>query len=241
MIKSGYITLEIPTLELVIRNSPPDQSLLSNGSISPDQLLPQAQSLPQGESGLQVQSLPQAKSVHRVQSLPQSKSGFQDQSLPQDISTQNDLSAGIYVPSQVDWTLHPGPNSNNNALYMWVWSTEKWVVNVQDAENGKPTGKMAEYDYTTSKYVIDGHSLQDPLYLQCGQGQIWGFGEPSGPGPIVTLTDGQRDIQWGGPVFFEYFPINLNQHVGSSDYALSQNRGYRIVITFVATVPIPPP
>jgi hypothetical protein len=241
MIKSGYITLEIPTLELVIRDSPPDQSLLSNGSISPDQLLPQAKSSPQRKSGHQVQSLPQAKSVPRVQSLPQSKSGFQDQSLPQDISTQNDLSAGIYVPSHVDWTLHPGPNSNNNALYMWVWSGGDWVVIVQDAESDKPTGKMAEYDYTTKQYVIGGHSLQDPLYIQSGQGQIWGFGQPSGPGPTVSLTEGPREIQRGGPVLFEYFPINLNQHVGPSDYALSQNRGYRIVITFVATTPISPP
>jgi hypothetical protein len=220
--------------------------LLSNGSIPPEQTLPQAQSLPQRESGLKVQSLPQAKSVLRVQSLPQSKPGFQDQSLPRDISTQNDLAAEnswIGVPGQVDWTLNPGPNPKNNAFYMLIWSNGNWVVNVRDAETGKPTGKMAEYDYINSEYVIGGHSLQDPLYIQCGQGQIFGVGQPSGPGPTVDLTGGPQDIQWGGPVFlFEYFPINLNQYVGSSDYALGQNRGYRIVITFVATTtPVPPP
>ena len=222
-IKSGYITIEIPTIELIISDSPPDQSLLMNASISPDQLSPQARSYPSGKSVLQAQSY------------------------PQDISSQKGLSAdssGDWVWIGVDrghvsWTLNSGSNSKNNALYMIVFSNANWWVYARDAENDKTPeteGRMTEYN-SVSGYVNDGHFLQDPLYVQSGPGiTLPGIGHPSEPGQLVSLTFNPKEIQSGGP-WFQYFPINLNQNVRSNDSGLGQTNGYRIVIAFEASNP----
>jgi PKD repeat protein len=233
MIKTEYIIIQIPTIELIISDSQPDESLLLNGSIFPDQSIPQAQSYPPSKSVLQAQSYPPSKSV------------IQAQSFSQDISSQNDLSADssddwvwIGVNSgHVRWTLNSGPNPKNNAFYVIIFSNADWWVYARDAENDKTTeteGRMTEYDYITSGYVDGGHFLQDPLYVQSGQGITFGFGQPSGPGQPVFLTFDPQEIQSGGP-WFQFFPINLNQFVWSSDYALGQNRGYRIVIALEAS------
>jgi PKD repeat protein len=216
IIKSEYITLEIPTIELTLSESTPDPSMLLNGSI------------PLG------QSLPQSKSVLRAQSLPQSKSGFHDQSLPQDISTQKDLSAAsgeiIYPgPGQGVWLLNRGENPSINAFGMLILSNTNWSVKVWDAMNNvKPAGtegKMAVYNYSTSRY--EGESLFYPLIVQSGSGEK------------VELSGDHKEIQrWGrstGEWNFWWYPISLYQKVGSSDHASSQNSGYRIVITFEAS------
>jgi PKD repeat protein len=221
-IKSGYISIEIPTIELIISDSPPDQSMLANGLISPDQSLPQ------------------------TQSYPPSKLVLQAQSYPQDISSQKDLSADssddwvwIHTPGHVDWTLISGPNPKPSAFWMTVISSGNWWAFVYDANSdGKSNdaGKMAEYDYIKSEYVDGGHSLQDPLHVQSGPGQtLFGVGPVSGEGPLVVLNGEHKIIQSGGGPVIEFFPINLNQYVQSNDYGLGQDRGYRIVITFEAT------
>jgi PKD repeat protein len=237
IIKSDYISLEIPTIELTLSENPPDQSYLPNGSIPLIPSLPQAQSMPRNEPGLQ--SFPQSKSAVQVVSYSQSSSPLQAQSYPQDTAPQTDLSAASWIwvnPGQAEWTLNSGANTKNNAFYMTIVSTSDWWVNVRDAESGKPTGKLAEYDYITHGYVYNGKSLKDPLYIQCGQGTIMGVGQPSGPKSAVEVTGGPKDIQWGDPVFLlEYFPINLNQYVEPLDSGLGPNKGYRIVITFEAS------
>jgi len=237
MIKSGYITIEIPTIELIISDSPPDQSLLSNGSITPEQSLPQAQSHPSSKSVLQAQSYPSSKSV------------LQAQSYPQDISSHKDLSADsstdwvwINTPGHVSWTLNSGSNSKPSAFWMTIISSGNWWAYVYDANSDdKPNdaGKMAEYDYSRSEYVVGGHSLQNPLHIQSGPGQtLFGLGPASGDGPHVDLNGEHQEIQSGGGPVIEFFPINLNQYVQSNDSGLGQDKGYRIVITFEATTSI---
>jgi PKD repeat protein len=227
--KSEYINLEIPTIELTLSESPPDPSLLSNGSIPLDQ------SSPQSKSGFQAQSLPQSKSGFQAQSLLQSKSGFQDQSLPQDISTQKDLSAasGMIIfpgPGQGVWSLNRGENPSINAFGMLILSNTNWSVKVWDAMDNVKTpgteGKMALCNYITSRY--EGGSLLYPLRVQSGSGDKV---ELSGARKEIQKWEQSIEAQWR----FFWYPISLYQKVDSSDPASSQNSRYRIVITFEAT------
>jgi hypothetical protein len=232
MIKSGYITIETPTIELILSESPPDQSLLANESIPLDQSLPQAQ------------SLPNSKSVLQAQSLPQGKSGFQDKLLPQDISTQNDLSAysGVIVgPSVRDWKLNPGYNKKDSAFWMLAGGNRNWKVDVRDAMDGsKPPvtrGKMAEYNFGDSSYVPlpEGTSLKNAIHLQIASwpgnyvGPDVALSELPPPLERKTILTGSHSI-WIGH-------INLFQQVESPDTSLGTGRGYRIVITFEASNP----
>jgi PKD repeat protein len=219
MIKSGYITIEIPTIELIISNE-----LQPDLSLPPDQSLPQAQSLPQGKSSLQAQSLSPSTLAH------------QDQSLPQDTPSQNDLSAqwigGVWVPDpEIDWTLTKGENTIDNAFTMWVWSNEDWKVMVRDSDsNGKPNdlkGKMVEYDYSTTPphYVLNGKNLTQHLNVK------------SGGNSYVQLSGENQQIQTGTTdfIWLWVYQIGLKQSVENSDTSLGSNRRYRIEITFEAT------
>jgi PKD repeat protein len=222
IIKSGYINLEIPTIEIIISDSPTDQSLLSNESIPPDQSLPQAQ------------SLPQSRSVLRPQSLPQGISGYKDQSLPQDISTQKDMSAANEIDQRprVYWSLEPGQNTYEKAFWMKVLTRDPWVVNVYDAMNDfKPSGtvgKMAEYNLTTKKYITNDNfkSLKNALQIS------------SDSGSYITLSGLHQPIQSGEGWDTHKYNINLKQYVDSAfDTPLGTGEEYRIVITFEALTP----
>jgi len=215
VIKSGYITFEIPSIEIIISDSPTDQSLISNESISPDQSLPQAQSLPQRNSGLSAQSLPQSKSVTK------------DQSLPKDISTQKNLAADNEIDQRprVYWSLKYGSNANEDAFWMRVLSRDPWVVKVYDALNDlKPSGtigKMAEYNVDSRKYTV-GKFLANALQVS------------SESGNYVTLNGEHQPIQTGGGWDTQKYSINLKQYVDSGDTPLSTSEEYRIVISFEA-------
>jgi hypothetical protein len=230
MRKSGYITIEIPTIELIISQSPLDQSLLSNLSMPPEQTLPQAQSM------LHSKSLPQA------QSLPHGVTGYQDQSLPQDISTHNDLSAASYDgifwvdPANVNWSLNRGENIKENAFSMGVVSFSNWTVEAyDDCLFDKPhetVGRMAEYNYGESKYVSfpEGRSLQKAIRLKA-KSQVFGSGDETAlPESLYEKT---TILTGPFPLWIGY--INLYQRVESSDNSLGAGKGYRIVITFEAS------
>jgi PKD repeat protein len=209
MIKSEYITIEIPTIELIISS---DQSSLSNEPLPPSQSLSQAQTLPQSKSALGVQS------------LPQSKSGFQDQLLPQDISTQNKLSADNVVthPPLVNWSLNYGENIyNSDNFWFKVITQRNWVVDVYDDKPVNP-GKMVEYDLNTHMY--GSRFLQNALNVS------------SESGSYVELSDVPEPIQFGEglPQPLKYH-INLKQGVRPDDARLSSGKVYRIVITLEAS------
>jgi PKD repeat protein len=227
--KSGYISIDVPTIELVITGISPDQSLLSDESSPSDQSLPQAQ------------SLPMRKSILSARSLPQSKSGFQDQSISRDISTQRVLSADnlIVNPPRVNWLLHHGDNEINafNMIIhsqMYCWTVAVW----DDKNNNKPPGtegRMAEYNNVTFVYVPApvGKTLQNALRIQSENK----YGEL---GNEVTLSGTSQKIEEGPPMVdpnepFKY-AIHLKQTVGTSDPRLDINRQYRIVITFAASM-----
>jgi PKD repeat protein len=223
MIKPEYISIEIPTIELILTEEPLDDTLPSNEPVVPTQTLPQAQSLPMTKSGLQAQSL--------TSDIPRE----QDPSLPNDISQKNNLLAVMQGPN-VDWTLNRGENIKNDSFSMIVHSTVEWRVDVYDdaSHYGKPgtPGKMSEYDYLNHIYFNDGYTLQNALHLQTQQFKTNNFG------PEVILSGTPTPIQTGNPMVtpwdpFKYY-INLKQQVDNSDHPSSQNRGYRIVITFEA-------
>ena len=228
IIKSSYISLEIPTIELTFsKELPPAQSLPTNQSSPP------VQSLPQSKSVLRTQSLSQA------QSLPQSKSALQDQSFPQDISSQKDLSAeGFWVfPSESAWSLSSGDNKQDNAFLMIVWSNSDkiWTVDVRDPMIDKPegtAGKMAEYDYSppTPHYVSPGKVLSQPLNVRSHP-----LGTAGSDDDYIPLSGSNQQIQWGNPPGGIYW-IDLGQGVLPTDSSLGTNRGYRIVIFFEATI-----
>jgi hypothetical protein len=235
-IKSGYITIEIPTIELILSEEPLDETLPSNEPVSPTQSLPQAQSLPMAKSGLQAQSLSLSKSALRVQSLPQSKLGLQDPSLPQDISTQNGLSAdsGVIIgpfvgPSVKDWKLNIGDNAKTNAFWMGVGSNINWKVEVQDAMDDNPDGIegcMREYDYINSEFVPGGKSLKNAIRLKA-ESQLFGSGSE------VALSEKRQLLTGNSPGWLG--KINLYQLVEYSDNPLGTGKGYRILITFEAS------
>jgi PKD repeat protein len=223
MIKSGYISIDIPTIELTLTEESLDQMFPS------DEPIPPTQSLPQG------QSLPMTSSVSQSRSLQQSEPQYRDQSLPLDISTHNQLSAVLQSPN-VQWSLNRGENTNPHAFSMIVHSTIDWKVIVFDAANyGKPgtPGKMSEYDYINSRYLSGGYTLLNALHLQTEQ-----FKFPENLGPDVLLSATHNTLQTGPPMVshdnpFKYY-INLKQRIEDNDHASSQNIGYRIVITFEA-------
>jgi PKD repeat protein len=227
MIKSEYISIEIPTIELVIGSgSLPDEALL-------DQSLPQAQ------------SLPQSKSVTWAQSLPQGVPGYQDQSLPRDISTQYELSADTTIhipPTNITWSLRSENNEMDHAFWMMIHSSQDWEVKVHDADHDtKPIntwGKMAEYVYSPPPhYVPNGKSLNYALRLRSENktGALWGDHDIELSGTGETIQNGQKMVS---AEFFKYF-INLKQDVSSDDERLGTGNVYRIVITFEA-IGIPP-
>jgi PKD repeat protein len=218
IIKSGYISVVIPTLELTITNS--DQPLTSNESVVEVQSLPQAQSLPRSNSVLLAQSTPMGKSV------------LQAQSLPQDTSLQNDLLADVHVtPPQYDWLLNTGDNTEPQAFMMHVHSDYlPWGVFVRDPMNqdamghpkpGGTQGKMAEYNLASSTWVIPGRALSLPIIVTSGSSQP------------VTLAGSNKLLQWGLPLpqAGRPYPISLSQHVEPADAPLTDTM-YHIVILF---------
>jgi PKD repeat protein len=233
--KPGYITMEPPFIELTISDSPPDPSLLWNNPALSNQSLPQAQSLPDGSAVPDAQSLPLAQSVRGE--IP----GYDRQPVPQDISSPDGLSAASGEPVEIvwprsgQWSLKKGENPISNAFYLIVGSNVDWKVEVWDPL-GKPddtAGKMAEYDYTTSTYVPPplGKVLHQPLNVRHGPGLVV---PPFNSGTYIPLSKTKQSILTGSnPGWIG--PIDLNQVVTSSDYSLSSDKGYRIVITFEAT------
>jgi hypothetical protein len=217
MIKSEYITIEIPTIELIISS---DQSSITNEPLPPSQLLSQAQ------------TLPQSKSVLAVQSLPHNKIGFEDQSLPQYISTPNKLSAdnlNIH-PKLVNWSLNYGENIyNSENFWMMVITKNDWVVAVYDQKPGHP-GKMIEYDLTTQMY--GSRFLQNALSVSSESGNYVELSEEHNP---IQVGQGLPPGQQEPPKYH----INLKQGVGPGDAGLSSGKVYRIVITLEASNLIP--
>jgi len=232
-IKPGYISIEIPTIELFVGDLSQDPSLISSQTAPPVQSTPQAQSVPLAESGLQAQSLPMAQSV--PMGLPE----YQDQSFPQDSSPQNGLSAGVdpinVKQPSVFWPLN---RSVNNKLPAAFWMMIKspllpWKVMVYDAESKlTPKGRMAEYNLSLSSYVPGGKFLTDPLRLQSERNNV--LSPTSGP---VNLTAYPGKELQEGPAFntegFKY-NINLDQYVGPDDHRPGPGNQYRVVITFEA-------
>jgi PKD repeat protein len=227
MIKSDYITIEIPTIELILSESLPDESLLANDSIPVDQSLPQAQSLSQSTSGF------------RTQSLLQSSSGYLGESLPKDISPQNGVSAysGVIVgPSVRDWKLDNGDNTKDTAFWMLAGGNRNWKVEVRDAMDGiKPSGtvgRMAEYNFGgTPSYVSPGKFLQNVLRLQTVS---WPRNQL---GSVISLPviSGMKETILTGSHMIWIGHINLFQRVEPSDSSLGTDKGYRIVIMFEAS------
>jgi PKD repeat protein len=229
IIKSVYITIEIPTIELIISDSTSNQSLVLTSSISPEQSISQAQSLTPGKSELRAQSFQMA------QSLPQSIPEYKDRSFPEDISPQKDFAADneVLPITGINWQLHSNENILNSAFWMKVLTRYDWIVMVYDARNnGKPSGtegKMAEYNYNSNRYITGGKFLQNPLRVQ------------SESGPEISLSEIKRILQTGkgtppGVDPHKYY-INLKQFVETHDSGLSTGEGYRIVITFEASIP----
>jgi PKD repeat protein len=232
MIKSDYVAIEIPTIELILSEYPPDPSLLSNESVLADQFSPPVQSQPQSKSVLIAQSFPQDRSIPRGKSVPH------DPSLPKDFSTKNGLSAesGVVVgPNVKDWKLNSEYNLKPNAFWMIVGSTKDWKVDVYDAMDGKPPnteGRMVEYNFGESSYVFppEGRSLQKAIHLQAVS---WPGGKIGNDVELSGSLD-KKTIQIEGLGLW-FYHIDLNQRVLPTDYSLGANRGYRIVITFEAS------
>jgi PKD repeat protein len=237
--KSGYVNIEIPTIELTISDLPPDPSLLGIQPAPPAQSSPQASSSPLDRSELRVQSSPMAVSI------PPALPGYEDLSMPKDSSPQNGISAasgepnsGEFIwPRSGQWSLTRGDNPISNAFYLVAWSNVNWKVDVWDPmSGGKPdgtAGKMAEYDYTKSMYVPPplGNVLHQSLYIRHGPGLVVA---PFIPGDYVVLSKSRHTILTGSEPGW-IGPVDFNQHVESSDTELGKNKGYRIVILFEAS------
>jgi PKD repeat protein len=235
--KSGYINIEIPTIELTISDSPPDPSLLGIQPSPPGQSSPQALSSPLDQSELTVNS------VLLAQSTPPNIQGYEMQSIPQDISQLNGISAANEPPVEIvwprsgQWSLNRGDNPISNAFYLIVGSNVAWKVDVWDPMiDSKPAnteGKMAEYDYTEPpSYVLyKGKVLHQPLKVRHGPGWVV---PPFDSGTYVQLSGSKQSILEGSnPGWIG--PIDLDQVTESTDYGLKNNKGYRIVITFEAS------
>jgi PKD repeat protein len=210
MIKSGYIFIDIPTIELIISDPLSTQSLFTGDSANSDQSIPQAQSITMGKSILQTQSLPNS------------------------VSSQNILLADTEIkvsPPQINnWLLNSGSNTKN--LNMQVRSDSDWEIDVKDAMDGnKPTGtegKMAEYNNTLSNYIDppNGKYLNNALHVISPYGNDVELSNFSKPLQTHIILLGEKGI------WIEH-PIRLSQFVDGRDTSL-QNTRYRIVIVFEA-------
>ena len=166
--KTGYISIEIPTIEIVLTSGLPDSSTQPTETIIPTQSITHAQSISRYNSGLQAQSLPITESV------PQGLSRYPVNSIPQDISSQNGLSAddsiNVKQPS-INWSIKRGNNDFDSAFWMMIHTLEPWTVQVVDQLNDNKLvypGQMVEYDYnkTPPGYVSGGKYLHNALQLQ---------------------------------------------------------------------------
>jgi PKD repeat protein len=234
LVKPGYITIELPTLELILVEEPQDTALPSSSPV------PTTHPTLQARSPSMVKSVLQAQSQPVVQSESPDKFGFDNQVTPMDITPQNGLSADV-VPQgpTVNWVLdHVGDNTKLDAFSMIVHSTVTWKVQVYDAlDNSKPgpAGYMAEYDTGTKKY-IGSRTLQHPLQLQSvNENNIpWSIDYQELSGYSFKKT-----IQTGPPMVdpnerFKY-KINLKQQREMTDSASGPNTGFHVVITFEAS------
>jgi PKD repeat protein len=212
MIKSGFITIDIPTIEFVLSDPSSDQSLLLDGSISSDQSIPQSQSISMG------------KSVH-------------SQSIPHDISFQNGLLAAtdateidVHPPQVNNWLLYNGENTKN--LNMQIRSNNSWEVKVRDNMDGKPDGtqgKMAEYNTSSSAYIYpNGKHLNNFLHVISSSGNDVELSKDFQQLLAHQIIENEKG-HW-----IEH-PISLSQIVGGGDSSLEYNK-YRIVIAFEASL-----
>jgi PKD repeat protein len=234
LVKPGYITIELPTLELILVEEPQDTSLPSSSPV------PTTQPTLQARSPSIVKSLLQAQSLPMVQSESPGIPGYDSQVTPMDITPQNGLSADVVSQGPtVNWLLdHVGENTKLDAFSMIVHSSVTWKVQVYDAlDNSKPApaGYMAEYD-TGTKHYIGTRTLQHPLQLQS-------VNEDNIPWSItyqeLSGSSSKKTIQTGPPMVdpserFKY-KINLKQQREMTDSASGPNRGFHVTITFEAS------